>query len=78
VPRFFFHVYDDVEALDEDGLDLPDVKAAHLEALRSARALACEQVEKGYLNLHHRIDVEDDAGRRVTTVSFRDAVAVTG
>jgi hypothetical protein len=47
MPRYYFHVYDDYTALDEDGIDLPDVEAARREALVGARALAAEQVVKG-------------------------------
>jgi hypothetical protein len=76
VPRFFFHVFDDDVTRDEDGLELPDAAAAAAVALRSARALACEQVGQGCLRLRDRIDVADEAGALVATVTFRDAVAV--
>jgi hypothetical protein len=32
----------------------------------------------GYLNLGHRIDVEDEAGQALATVTFKSAVAVQG
>lgn len=76
MPTFFFNVYDDLAATDEDGLELPDLDAAKAEAVRGARALACEQVTRGRLNLSHRIEVTDEIGRTVATVTFRDAVTV--
>jgi hypothetical protein len=76
--RYFFHVHDDVEASDQDGVELPSIEAAKWEALRGARSLAAEQVLEGRLNLGHSIDVADETGAVVATVTFRDAVAVEG
>ena len=76
MPRFFFHVFDDAEALDEEGLELPCADAAMREALRSARSLAAEQVGHGRLCLHHLIKIEDESGAAVATVAFGDAVTV--
>jgi hypothetical protein len=76
MPRFYFHIYDDADVLDEEGLELPDVAAALYEATRSARALASTDVLEGRLRLHHRIDVADESGRVLDTVRFGDAVTV--
>ena len=76
MPRYFFHVYDDLTALDEDGLDLPDAETAKAQALKGARSIACEQVCEGYLKLHHRVEVVDSAGAPVATITFADAVKV--
>lgn len=78
MPRFYFHVYNDVIAIDEEGLELPDVEAAREQATESARELVCEGIHKGHLNLDHRIEVEDEGHERVLTVSYRDAFTVTG
>ena len=77
MPRFFFHVYDDVVAIDDEGIELPDAEAARRAALAGARALAAEQVRKGHLDLRHRIEVEDDAGAAVLSVTFDEAIQVT-
>lgn len=74
VPRFFFHVYDDTVALDEEGQDLPSSAAAKEEAIKAARQLACAEVMKGHLGLAHRIEVEDKDGVPVATVAFKDAI----
>jgi len=76
VPRYFFHVYDDIIAHDEEGAELPSVEAARLNALVGARELICEQVKHGYFVLSHWIDVVDEQGVKVLTVSFRDAVVI--
>jgi hypothetical protein len=76
MPRFFFHVIDDIDARDDEGLELRDVEAARSEAIRGARALACEEVAGGRLNLAHRIEVTDARGELVTTVRFSAAIVV--
>ena len=76
MPRYFFHVYDDVIAEDEEGAELPNLAAARLNALHGARDLICEQVRRGYMVLSHWIDVADDQGEKVLTITFRDAVDI--
>jgi hypothetical protein len=69
-------VYDDVVAHDEEGKELPNVAAARLNALVGARSLISEQVKHGYLVRSHWIDVVDEQGEAVLTVTFRDAVEI--
>jgi hypothetical protein len=76
VPRYFFHLYDDLIAKDEEGVELPNVAAARLTALKGARDVIAEQVKRGYFVLSHWIDVVDEQGEPVMTVTFRDAVDV--
>lgn len=77
MPRYFFHLHNDVDARDEEGVDLPDLRAARTEATRQARDMIGEIVkEEGRLTLHHRIDIEDKAGAVLSTVWFSDAVTV--
>lgn len=76
MPRFFFHIYDDVAFRDEDGLDLPDAQAARTAALAGARAMMCDQLKAGRLRLHHRIEVEDEDGAAVLTLPFGEAVEI--
>ena len=69
MPRFFFHVYDDYVALDDEGAELPSVAEAREAAVRAARELATEEIRaKGKLTLKHRIDVEDENGRPLLTM----------
>ena len=76
MPRYFFHVYDDVIAQDEEGMELPNVAAARLNALQGARGLIADQVKRGYFVLSHWIDVADERGEKVMTITFRDAVDI--
>ena len=76
MPRFYFHLYDDMTVIDEEGLDLPGVDAARERGIANAREMACSQVLEGYLNLKHRIDVADESGHVVFTLPFRDTIDV--
>jgi hypothetical protein len=78
MPRYFFHVINDLVATDEEGMVLPDLDAAREQAMDSARELVCEAVHKGHLNLDHRIEVEDEEGNTLLSISYRDAFTVTG
>jgi hypothetical protein len=76
LPQYFFHVYDDIIAHDEEGNQLPNEAAARLQALKGARELAAEQVKHGYLVRSHWIDVADEKGDILMKVTFGDAVEV--
>ena len=76
MPRFFFHVYDDVIAIDDEGVTLPNLDAARLQALVGARGLMAEQVTRGYLVRSHWIDVVDEAGAIVLHLPFADAIDI--
>lgn len=78
MPRFFFHVFDDAVARDEEGVELPHAEAAGRAALEGARAMICDQVREGRIALDHRIEVEDEAGARILTLTFREAVEIDG
>lgn len=76
VPRYFFHVYDDLGLRDQDGIDLAGPEAARAAALAGARAMMCEQLKKGRLSLHDRIEVEDEMGEPILTLSFGEAARI--
>ena len=76
MPRYYFHVYDELALRDEDGVVFADDAAARSAALADARMMICDEVMKGRLVLHHRIEVEDGAGGRVLTLPFSDAVRI--
>jgi hypothetical protein len=76
VRRYFFHLYDDVVAMDEEGVELSGPAAARERAVAEARQIACAEVLKGHLDLGHRIDVADEAGETIFTVHFGDTIEV--
>jgi uncharacterized protein DUF6894 len=77
VPRFYFHLHNDVDAPDDEGVDLPDLDAARAHATWQARVTFAETAkDERRVVLHHRIDIEDSEGTVLDTVHFRDAVKV--
>jgi hypothetical protein len=76
MPRFFFHLHDDLTVPDEDGRELADLEAAKACGIEEARNVAADQVRDGKLDLNHRIDVADEQSVVVHTIRFADAIAV--
>lgn len=76
VQRYFFHLYDDMTVIDEEGAELSGMEAARKKALADAREMACAEVLEGHLDLRHRIEVADESGEVLFTVQYRDTVDV--
>ena len=76
MPRFFFHVNDDLVVDDQEGRELPDADSARQSAVVEARVLMCETLRQGRITLSHRIEVLDEAGKTVAVVPFGDAVII--
>jgi hypothetical protein len=77
VPKFYFHLINDMDVPDEEGQELPDLAAARAHGVRQAQILIGEMAkEEARIVLHHRIDIEDEEGTVLDTVRFRDVVSV--
>ena len=76
MPRYFFHLHNDLETRDEEGIELPDLAAARQVAVHEVRAVAAQNVTHGQLVLSHSIEVCDEAGATVLTVCFGEAVEI--
>lgn len=78
MPHFFFHLYNDVISMDEEGVDLPDLEAAHANGIKEAREMMRETVAEGRINFSHRIDIADESGVVLDSVTFGEAVTIEG
>ena len=79
MPRFYFHLFNDMDVPDDEGKELRDLKAAREHAACEARTFMGETLkEKAHINLGHRIDIEDELHALVATVWFKDVVKVDG
>ena len=78
VPHYFFHLYNDIVAMDEEGRTLPDLDAARVNAVREAREMMLETIAEGRINFSHRIDIADESGTVIESVRFGEAVSVQG
>lgn len=76
MPRYFFHLHNDVETEDLEGTILPGLGAAKEWAVRAARDVMAENVKQGRLNLDDWIEVQDEQGRQVLAVRFSDCLEV--
>ena len=77
MPRFYFHLLNDVDAPDEEGKELADLDAAREHARRNIRFTAAESLkEQGRVVLSHRIQIEDGGGNLLDTVFFSDVLNI--
>lgn len=77
MPRYHLHVYDGVDAPDEEGIELSDLETARAVAVAGAIDLMCGLLKsEGRIALSHHIDIEDDTGAVLATVPFSDAVKI--
>ena len=77
MPRYFFDLHDDVDALDLEGKVLSGLEAAKAHALCEAREMIQASVaEHGHIDLRHHIDIRDESGVTVDVLHFEDAVTV--
>ena len=76
MPHYFFDLHNDIDAVDEEGKDLPDLPAAIEHALCEARAMIQASVKStGRIDLRHHIDVRE-GDEIVYVMHFEDAVTV--
>ena len=76
MPRYYFHLFNDITSLDEEGSELPTDAAAKQRAESNAREMAAESVREGHLVLSHRIEVGNEVGEKIATVRFRDVIQI--
>ena len=76
MPLYFFDLHNDMDVLDHDGKDFPDLNAAKENALAEAREMMKQAVDDGELNLGHDISVRDENGTTVYVLRFGEAVRV--
>ncbi|MFL6785106.1 MAG: DUF6894 family protein [Sphingomicrobium sp.] len=77
VSRYFFHVYSDTVALDDEGQELASLNVAREAAIRAAREFAADEITRsGQVSLRHRIEVEDENGRPLFALPFSAAFKI--
>lgn len=77
MPRYYFHLLNDMDVPDHEGVELPDLAAARRTAIEQALGMIGEEAKtQARIVLSHRIDIEDEDGRVLDTVVFRDIIGV--
>jgi hypothetical protein len=75
--RYHINVFDDVEVIDEEGVELPDLAAAKARGIRGGRAMMADHVKAGRpLRLFHRIEIVDEGGKVLTVIPFRELITL--
>ena len=81
MPRYFFHIRNNHERLeDPEGTELASPEAAHEEAVSAAIELICHRLEGGWYQSGEKIfgssiEVTDEAGASVLTFPFAKVLA---
>ena len=75
MPRYFLHLREGDKLLeDPEGCVLPDLAAAHREALAEARDLLATYVRAGRLLDGQQFDITDENGQVLMEVLLTDAL----
>jgi hypothetical protein len=75
MPRFFINVRSgNMLVEDPEGYNLPNLEAARDEALAAAREIMADGLKSEGLSCE-QLEIHNDAGQLLTTVSVRDACA---
>jgi|EndMetStandDraft_5_1072996.scaffolds.fasta_scaffold2354807_1 hypothetical protein len=71
--QFYFNVRE-ADSFEEDtyGVDLPDIKSAHSEAIRAAREMMIEEITLGRPVTDQVFEVCDECGVLLFTLAFKD------
>lgn len=71
--RYFFHIRDGVGLIrDEEGMELPDIAAAHREALASARDVMLEDVKAAMSPVARWVEITDAQDRVLASIAVRE------
>lgn len=76
MPRYFTHLVDGEDVLlDPDGIEM-SADAVERHAMMNARDCIAADAREGRIDLRYRLEVHDESGRVVHSLSFAEAVRV--
>ena len=76
MPRYLFHLYNDIETVDLEGRLFPNLEAACADAVQTARAIMGSEIKsRGEITLSHRIELETEGGE-MHIVTFGETVTI--
>ena len=77
MPHFYMHIRNGTHFVeDEEGVELEDQAAAREVAIAGARDVMAGDLRRGELDLTSFIEVEDESGKLLFTLTFAEAVQV--
>lgn len=72
---FFFDLHECGRVLiDEEGVNLPDLDTAYVNAVREARHILADEVKNGHLCLECHIKILGDERQVLKIVDFKDVI----
>jgi hypothetical protein len=77
MPRYHINIFNDLDVIDEEGVELPDLASAKLRAIGGGREIMAEHLKAGCpLRLFHRLEIADEGGRVLAVISFRELMTI--
>jgi hypothetical protein len=74
MPKFYFHLTNQISVRDQEGRELADLEEAAAAARLDILSILSDDVSRGRMDLRGRIDIADETGTIVRSVPFADAV----
>ena len=75
MPHYHLNIYNDLDVLDEEGQELPDLQAARTAACAGAREMIAEHITAGRpIDVTHRIEITDARFVVLDTIRFGDLI----
>ncbi len=68
MPRYFFDLAGEIDSLDEEGTNCPNLDSAKIEAIRLMGEILCEDPKAIFTTRDCEVIVRDDYGRRLARV----------
>ena len=77
MPRYYFHLIDELVCPDEEGAELSDLIAARAYAAQAILSIMADEITRtARIRLSNRIEIEDERGSIVATLHFRDVLEI--
>jgi|TARA_R100000501_G_scaffold17610_2_gene33063 hypothetical protein len=78
MPRFYLNLRSGDDYIpDQEGSEVADLAAARMEAINAVRDLVAADIRLGKrLNLSDAVEIDDQEGRLVLIMLFREAVSI--
>ena len=74
---YHINIYNDVDSIDKEGIEFPDLAAAKDAAIEGVRAMMAEHVAAGRpVTLHHRAEIVGASGTVLAVISFKELITI--
>jgi hypothetical protein len=75
MPIYFMNIFNNIDAVDREGIELPDLEAAKVEAIAGARDIIAAHVRAGMpIHAAHWVEITDENGNVLHEVRFGDVM----